>query len=211
MTFSVVVFDPKSQKLGIAVATCNFAVGALVPHLKSGVGAIATQASTNPYLGTKGLEKMVKGDSLKESLLSVLEEDSGKNLRQLHGVDFFGNSWAWTGIETIEWAGHIFGKNFSVAGNMLAGEEVLKACLKVIESQTTLPLEEKLLLALQAGENEGGDKRGRQSAAILTIVDKPFPYCNLRVDDHEDPLSELERLLKEFRKPYYQGFISNIP
>jgi len=211
MTFSVVVFDPKSQKLGVAVATCHFAVGALVPHLKSGVGAIATQAATNPYLGLKGLEMMDKGGSLKESLFTVLEEDSEKNSRQLHGVDYLGNSWAWTGNDTVEWAGHIKGKNFSVAGNMLVGEKVIKECVDVLESNEFLPLEEKMLLALQAGENAGGDKRGRQSAALLTIIDKPFPFCHLRVDDHKDPLFELERLLKEFRKSYYQDFLLDIP
>jgi len=211
MTFSVVVFDPKSQKLGVAVATCHFAVGALVPHLKSGVGAIATQASTNPYLGLKGLEMMARGGPLNESLFSVLEEDSEKNSRQLHGVDYLGNSWAWTGKDTVEWAGHIKGKNFSVAGNMLVSEKVIKECADVIESNDRLPLEEKMLLALQAAEYAGGDKRGRQSAALLTILDRPFPYCHLRVDDHKNPLSELERLLKEFRKSYYQDFLLDIP
>ena len=211
MTYSVVVCDPKSKKLGVAVATCHFAVGALVPHLKAGVGAIATQAATNPYLGINGLEKMAEGESIEQSFFSVLEGDSEKDSRQLHGVDYLGNSWAWTGNTTIEWAGHINGKNFSVAGNMLAGEKVVKACVDAIESNKLLPLEERMLRALQAGESAGGDKRGRQSAALITIKDQPFPYCNIRVDDNKDPLTELERLLKEFRESYYQEFISAIP
>ena len=211
MTYSVVVCDPKSKKLGVAVATCHFAVGALVPHLKAGVGAIATQAATNPYLGINGLEKMAEGESIEQSFFSVLEGDSEKDSRQLHGVDYLGNSWAWTGNTTIEWAGHINGKNFSVAGNMLAGKKVVKACVDAIESNKLLPLEERMLRALQAGESAGGDKRGRQSAALITIKDQPFPYCNIRVDDNKDPLTELERLLKEFRESYYQEFFSAIP
>ena len=211
MTFSVVLCDPKSRKLGVAVATCNFAVGALVPFLKSGVGALATQASTNPHLGLNGLENMANGDSLNDALFSTLEQDPKINSRQLHGVDCSGNSWAWTGKDTVGWAGHITGKYFSVAGNMLVGEKVIKACVDAIESNTNFPLEEKMLIALKAGENEGGDKRGRQSAALLTVIDQPFPFCHLRVDDHKDPLSELDRLLKEFRKPYYQDFLIEIP
>ena len=211
MTFSIVVCDPKSKTLGVAVATCHLAVGALVPHLKSGIGAIATQAATNPYLGLKGLEKMTSGYSLKDSLLTALNEDSAKDSRQLHGVDVSGNAWAWTGKDTVEWSGHKYGKNFSLAGNMLVGEQVLEACFEVIKSKKDEPIEERLLQALKAGEAVGGDVRGRQSAALLTIKDQPFPFCHLRVDDNRDPLSELEHLLQEFRRPYYQEFLDAIP
>ena len=211
MTFSIVVRDPDTNKLGIAVATCHLAVGALVPHLKSGIGAIATQAATNPHLGLKGLEKMSSGNTLKDSLIESLNEDLAKDSRQLHGVDVSGNSWAWTGKDTVKWSGHKFGKNFSLAGNMLAGEQVLDACYDVIKSRKKEPIEEILLQGLKAGEAAGGDVRGRQSAALLTIKDQPFPFCNLRVDDSKDPLSELEHLLQEFRLPYYQEFIDAIP
>jgi len=211
MTFSIVLCDPKSKTLGVAVATCHFAVGALVPHLKSGIGAIATQAATNPYLGLKGLEKMASGYSLKDSLFAALKEDPAKDSRQLHGVDVLGNAWAWTGKDTVEWSGHKCGKNFSLAGNMLVGEQVLEACFEVIKSKKDEPIEERLLRALKAGEAVGGDVRGRQSAALLTIKNQPFPFCHLRVDDNKDPLSELEHLLKEFRRPYYQDFLDAIP
>ncbi|MDC0246827.1 DUF1028 domain-containing protein [Deltaproteobacteria bacterium] len=211
MTFSIVVFDKDSKKLGIAVATCHLAVGALVPHLKSGLAAIATQAATNPYLGLKGLEKMSNGYSLKDALMASLSEDVAKDSRQLHGVDVLGNAWAWTGKDTVQWSGHKIGTNFSLAGNMLVGEQVLEACHGVIKSRNQEPLEEILLEGLKAGEAVGGDVRGRQSAALLTIKDQPFPFCHLRVDDSRDPLSELEHLLKEFRKPYYQEFIDAIP
>ena len=156
MTFSIVLCDPKSKTLGVAVATCHLAVGALVPHLKSGIGAIATQAATNPYLGLKGLEKMTSGYSLKDSLLTALNEDSAKDSRQLHGVDVSGNAWAWTGNDTVEWSGHKYGKNFSLAGNMLVGEQVLEACFEVIKSKKEEPIEERLLQALKAGEDTTG-------------------------------------------------------
>ena len=211
MTFSIVLCDPKSKTLGVAVAICHFAVGALVPHLKSGIGAIATQAATNPYLGLKGLEKMASGYSLKDSLFAALKEDPAKDSRQLHGVDVLGNAWAWTGKDTVEWSGHKCGKNFSLAGNMLVGEQVLEACFEVIKSKKDEPIEERLLKALKAGEDVGGDVRGRQSAALLTIKNQPFPFCHLKVDDNKDPLSELEHLLKEFRRPYYQDFLDAIP
>ena len=201
----------RSNKLGVAVATCHLAVGALVPHLKSGIGAIATQAATNPYLGLKGLEKLSRGYSLKDSLIESLNEDLDKDSRQLHGVDVSGNAWAWTGKDTVEWSGHKFGKNFSLAGNMLVGEQVLEACYEVIKSRNKEPIEEILLQGLKAGEAAGGDVRGRQSAALLTIKDQPFPFCHLRVDDNRDPLSELEHLLQEFRQPYYQEFLDAIP
>jgi len=148
---------------------------------------------------------------LKDSLLTSLNEDLAKDSRQLHGVDVSGNAWAWTGKDTVEWSGHKFGKNFSLAGNMLVGEQVLEACYEVIKSRNKEPIEEILLQGLKAGEAAGGDVRGRQSAALLTIKDQPFPFCHLRVDDNRDPLSELEHLLQEFRQPYYQEFLDAIP
>ncbi|MEC8254723.1 MAG: DUF1028 domain-containing protein, partial [SAR324 cluster bacterium] len=122
-----------------------------------------------------------------------------------------GNFWAWTGTNAQNWAGHIGAKNVSVAGNFLAGPAVLQACMESLQSSTDRSLESRLLQALFAGEEAGGDKRGRQSAALLTIREQPFPWCNLRVDDHPDPLMELTRLLKEFKEPYYQDFIREIP
>ena len=137
-------------------------------------------------------------------------EDPEAGLRQLHGLDASGKSWAWSGKQTKKWAGHQCGENYSVAGNMLTGPEVVETCVESLLKNTDLPLEEKLLKALQAGEQAGGDRRGKQSAALLTVRHQPFTWCNLRVDDHPEPLSELERLFSEFRKPYYQEFVSVI-
>ncbi len=211
MTYSLVVKDPDQPHFGVAVATKHFAVGALVPHLRHGVGAVATQAATNPHLGLNSLTRLTAGMALPEALQATLDEDPDADLRQLHGVDAQGRSWAWTGSGTQPWAGHQFGTNYSVAGNLLAGPEVVAACVASLEASLDQPLEVRLLHALQAGEAAGGDKRGRQSAALLTIREQPFPWCHLRVDDHPDPLSELQRLLQEFHQPYYQDFICAIP
>ena len=210
MTFSIVLRDEQDNSFGVAVATRHFAVGALVPHLHCGVGALASQAMSNPYLGLRGLEHLAAGESVEVALQAVLSEDRQADFRQIHGVDAEGNSWAWTGTETQDWAGHECGENFSVAGNMLAGSKVVPACAQALRETQDWKLEERLLHALQAGEQAGGDKRGRQSAALLTIRQHPFPWCNLRVDDHKNPLPELERLLMEFRQPYYQNFIMQI-
>ena len=210
MTFSIVLRDPEENSFGIAVATKHFAVGALVPHLRSGVGAVAVQASTNPHLGLSGLEQLASGKNIEQALKTVLAEDPEAGLRQLHGLDASGKSWAWSGKQTKKWAGHQCGENYSVAGNMLTGLEVVETCVESLLKNTDLPLEEKLLKALQAGEQAGGDRRGKQSAALLTVRHQPFTWCNLRVDDHPEPLFELERLFSEFRKPYYQGLVTAI-
>ncbi|MGA0258617.1 MAG: DUF1028 domain-containing protein [bacterium] len=211
MTYSIVLRDPVKNHFGIAVATKHFAVGALVPHLAAGIGAIATQSTTNPHLGLQGLAAMAKGQLVQDALEQALEQDTSPQKRQVHGVDGHGNSWAWTGAEAQPWAGHVGGENFSVAGNCLAGSFVLAACVESLKLSTDRSLESRLLQALFAAEEAGGDKRGRQSAALLTMREQPFPWCNLRVDDHPDPLMELTRLLKEFKEPYYQEFIREIP
>ena len=211
MTYSIILRDPEKNHFGIAVATKHLAVGARVPFLEAGFGAIATQSTTNPYLGLKGLASLRSGEPIESALRSALAGDDDPESRQLHGLDKSGNFWAWTGTNAQNWAGHIGAKNVSVAGNFLAGPAVLQACMESLQSSTDRSLESRLLQALFAGEEAGGDKRGRQSAALLTIREQPFPWCNLRVDDHPDPLMELTRLLKEFKEPYYQEFIREIP
>lgn len=211
MTFSIAVKEPGKPYFGVAVATKHFAVGALVPHLLTGTGAIATQANTNPYLGIQALTRLKSSDTIKEALSYALKHDPDPESRQVHGVDSAGRSWAFTGKDAYPWKGHLCGENYSIAGNLLAGKDVLTACEAALNQNQNLAMEERLLLALQAGEDAGGDARGKQSAALLTVREHAFPWCNLRVDDHPDPLTELARLLKEFRKSYYQNFIRQIP
>ena len=210
MTYSIVLRDPEKNHFGIAVATKHLAVGARVPFLKTGVGAIATQSTTNPYLGLQALAAMSSGESIEFAIKGVIAADDDPHSRQLHGLDANGNFWAWTGTNAENWAGHLGTKNVSVAGNFLAGPEVLDACMESLRFSTDRSLESRLLQALFAGEEAGGDRRGRQSAALVTIRSQPFPWCNLRVDDNADPLVELTRLFEEFKKPYYQDFISLI-
>ena len=140
MTFSIVLRDSEENSFGIAVATKHFAVGALVPHLRSGVGAVAVQAFTNPHLGLSGLEQLASGKNIEQALKIVLAEDPEADLRQLHGLDTSGKSWAWSGKQTKKWAGHQCGENYSVTGNMLIGLEVVETCVVSLLENTDLPL-----------------------------------------------------------------------
>lgn len=194
MTYSIVARDPKSGDFGIAVASRFFAVGALVPHMEGGVGAIATQAFVNPLYGTMGLEMLKSGRGTMEIIDELLEMDQGNHSRQLHLIDHSGQNTAHTGDQCIDWAGHLVADNVSVAGNMLAGPAVVEETLEDYLKNNELPLVERLLSAMEAGENAGGDKRGRQSAALRIVKTESHPWLDLRVDDHADPLPELRRL-----------------
>jgi uncharacterized Ntn-hydrolase superfamily protein len=203
MTFSIVIYDPNEEAWGVGVASKFLAVGAFVPWLKPGVGAIATQALANLEYGVKGLELLEKYNA--DQVLKILtSSDPLREKRQVGIVDSKGNASAFTGKECYPYAGHIIGNNFTVQGNILAGEEVLEAMAKEAEGRGRIY--ERILRALKSGESKGGDRRGKQSAAII-IVKKPNKsekeldplivgkYVDLRVDDNPDPLSELERLL----------------
>mgnify|MGYP005841357259 CR=1 FL=1 len=193
MTWSILVRDPRSGLFGIAVATRFFAVGALVPHA-SPHGAVATQALVNPTYGPRGLRLLAEGVAPEMAVATLVGLDAGREHRQVHLVDRDGRSARWTGSACVDWCGHRAADGVSLAGNMLAGPAVLEATLETWLAATDLPLVARLLAAMRAGEAEGGDKRGRQSAAILVQGSEPWPRLSLRVDDHEDPLAELERL-----------------
>lgn len=200
MTFSIVIFDPNQEAWGVGVASKYLAAGAVVPWAKPGVGAIATQAFANTRYGPEGLSLLEKYDA-KEVVMRLVEADSNREVRQLGVVDSKGNAYAFTGKKCHEYAGHIIGNNYSVQGNILAGEEVLEAMAKVAESRG--PIQRKILDALRVGESKGGDRRGRQSAAILIVKESDAEtgpmavgrYVDLRVDDHENPLQRLGELL----------------
>ncbi len=194
MTWSIVARDPQTGRVGIAVATRAFAVGARVPHIRSGVGAVATQALTNPYFGPRGLALLAAGASADDCVRMLLAADEGRDHRQLHVMDKQGRFAAATGKSCVDWCGHLVRDTFSVAGNMLAGEAVIDRSATVYEKNAGLPLARRLILALQAGEEAGGDKRGKQSAALLIHDSEDHAATDIRVDDHEDPLAELERL-----------------
>jgi len=194
MTWSIIAKDSATGQFGIAVATKFFAVGARVPHIAAGVGAIATQALVNPYYGIDGLKLLREGGKPRDIVETLIAADAGRESRQLHVMDAGGHIASHTGRECVDWCGHIEGTGFSIAGNMLAGARVLNDAAKTYIEGERLPFAQRLIAAMRSGEAAGGDKRGRQSAALLIYGNEEWSDLDLRVDDHADPLGELERL-----------------
>ena len=197
MTWSIIARDPASGAFGVAIATRFFAVGALCPHAESAVGALSTQALVNPHYGAQGLKLLREGLPAEAVVRRLVAPDEGREQRQLHVIDAAGRVAQHTGKSCIEWCGAIAGEGFSVAGNMLAGPRVIEDSAKAFEIRIDLPFAERLLAALDAGQAAGGDKRGRQSAALLIHSTEAYPQLSLRVDDHAEPLAELRRLYEK--------------
>jgi uncharacterized Ntn-hydrolase superfamily protein len=199
-TYSIVARDPNTGELGVAVQSRAFAVGSRVPHAKAGVGAIATQASTNVSYGVEGLALLEKGVAPEDVVRRLTEADDRRDRRQLAVLDVKGRVKAYTGSGTNTWAGHIEGENYSAQGNILAGQAVVKDMARAFE-QTKGELALRLMAALDAAQAAGGDKRGVQSAAMLVVkpIDGPDRtsdrWIDIRVDDSTNPLGELRRLL----------------
>jgi uncharacterized Ntn-hydrolase superfamily protein len=194
MTWSIIAKDNATGQIGIAVATKFFAVGARVPHIAPAIGGIATQALVNPYYGIDGLRLLREGRTPHDIVEILIAADAGHASRQLHILDAQGRIAAYTGKDCVDWCGHIEGDGFSIAGNMLAGDEVLDDTAKAFLADAGMPFARRLIAAMRAGEAAGGDKRGKQSAALLIYGEEEWSDLDLRVDDHVDPLSELERL-----------------
>lgn len=194
MTWSLIARDPATGAFGIAVATRFFAVGALCPHGEGGVGALATQALINPTFGPRGLRLLREQLPAQAVVDALIASDPGRDARQLHVHDARGGIAAYTGAGCIGWCGHAIHDTFSVAGNMLAGADVIDATARTYVERSDLPFAQRLIAALAAGEAAGGDKRGRQSAALKIFTTEEYPALDLRVDDHADPLAELARL-----------------
>lgn len=205
MTWSIVAHDAGTGAFAVAVTTCAFAVGASCPFVRAGVGAVSTQSITNRYLGPAVLDGMARGLSPAAAIEAALVGDDGKHLRQIHAVDRHGRTAAFTGRHCVEWAGEITSPWVSFAGNMLSGAAVLADTYAAFVTQAELPLAERMLIALEAGDAAGGDRRGRQSAAMVLTTTEDFPDLDLRVDDHDQPLEELRRLYEVWlreRAPY---------
>lgn len=198
-TWSIVARDAALGMFGVAVTTCRPSVGAVCPHVRADVGAISTQAATNPYWGTVGLDLLERGDDAATVLAKLAAADIGAAHRQWIAVGARGPGVAWTGGETVPWSGHRIGADYATAGNMLVGEPTIAETERAYIESDGEPLHERLMRALEAGQAAGGDKRGRQSAAMKVVVDEPFPALDLRVDDHPDPVAELRRLLGIWR------------
>jgi uncharacterized Ntn-hydrolase superfamily protein len=201
-TFSIVALDPETGDVGVAVQSKYFAVGAVVPWVRAGVGAVATQAAGRAAFGPEILEVLAGGVEPAEAVERVLAADEGRETRQLGVVDSTGRAAAFTGSECNEWAGHATGSGFAAQGNILAAEAVVSELARAF-SKTPGTLAERLVTALEAAQAAGGDRRGQQSAAL--VVERPggIPgsregidrIVDLRVDDHEEPIRELRRLL----------------
>ena len=210
MTWSIVARDPETGAFGVAIATRFFAVGALCPHARSGVGALATQALVNPTFGPRGLDLLEAGLPPAEVAARLLAADEGREHRQLHLIDERGRLAQHTGACCIGWCGHRGGVGYSIAGNMLAGGGVVEETAEAYEANGRLPLAERLIAALDAGQAAGGDKRGKQSAALRICTSEVYPRLDLRVDDHPEPLAELRRLY-EVSKHIFEPFMAFFP
>ena len=194
MTYSIIAKIPETNEVGIAVASRFFACGSLVPYVTSDV-VIASQAFVNPLWGSRALELLQQDIPFCDVLSILKKDDLAKEARQFHGISKTGDIVQHTGTECVDWAGHIKGKNVSVAGNMLAGPEVIEATLATWNANPDVSLEERLIRAMEAGEAAGGDKRGKQAAAMKIFRGQPYADLDLRVDDHADPLREIRRLM----------------
>lgn len=202
MTYSIVARDAATGQLGIAVASRFFAVGCAVPFIRGRVGAVATQAFVNPTYGPDGL-RLIEAGAPPEAIVPILTgRDDGHANRQFHLIDAQGRNAAFTGANCVDWCGHLVDDGVSVAGNMLEGPAVIAETLAAYQAAADKPLAERLLIAMQAGEDAGGDKRGKQSACLVIYRDQDYAWLDIRADDHADPLSELRRLYAVAQERY---------
>jgi uncharacterized Ntn-hydrolase superfamily protein len=192
-TFSIAGRDQDGH-LGVAVSSRVPAVGARCPFIHPGVAAISSQAYLNPYLGVEILDHLANGVPLEAAARSALDGDPGREWRQLVAIGATGSGFAFTGSETDPWAGHLTGADCAAAGNLLLGEATVHSMVESFESSADLDLPDRLLTALEAGQAAGGDRRGRQSAALVVYASEAVSYVDLRVDDHGDPVAEVRRI-----------------
>lgn len=210
MTYSLLARDEESGLFGLAVASKFFAVGAICPWSGGPHGAAMSQALPNPELGHRALGLLAEGHAAPDVVDMLSRMDPGVDQRQLHVIDAQGRTGAFTGESCIDWCGSVSAPGVSIAGNMLAGPDVVSATLSSWQENTGMPIVERLIAAMQAGEDAGGDKRGRQSIALRIQGPEVFPRLDLRVDDDEDPITELRRLY-EVAKLRFIPFSAGMP
>lgn len=207
-TFSIVARCPHTTMLGVAVSTAVPAVGAICPRILPGIGAASTQAWVNPYLAIDALQRLRSGDDPATALQAVLQHDDARDVRQLGLVDANGWAASWSGAGCTPWFGHVTGEGWAIQGNMLTGPDVLQAMRDAFLGNADDELAERLVLALEAGQAAGGDKRGKQSAALLVHGTDDYPFVDLRVDEHRAPIAELRRIWGIFQlqvRPFLAG------
>lgn len=209
-TFSIVARCPRTFMLGVAVSTAVPAVGAICPRIIPRVGAASTQAWVNPYLALNALARLQAGADAATAMQAALADDSATDVRQFGLVDAGGRAVAWSGSACTPWFGHHTGPGWAIQGNMLTGPEVLDDMRTAFVDSEDLDLPERLVLALEAGQHAGGDKRGKQSAAVLVYGSEDYPDVDVRVDEHPTPVAELRRVWEIYRQQVIP-FLSGMP
>lgn len=209
MTWSILARD-ESGYFGMAIASRFFAVGSLCVHSRRGVGALSSQALLNPLYGPAGLDFLAQHYSPEQTIEQLIQHDQGRDQRQLHILPFKGLPAAHTGSACVDWCGHLVEDSLSIAGNMLAGPKVLAHTAQAFKDTRGRPMGERLLAALDAGQDAGGDKRGKQAAALKIHRDEDYLQLDLRVDDHEEPFVELRRLYNKSLERF-QPFLECLP
>lgn len=200
MTFSVVARDARTGQIGVGAVTAMVGVGKLVPHARSRVGAVATQAMVNPYLAFDALDRLADGCGAREALDDVIAADPGRDFRQCGVLDASGRTAAWTGPRTPPWSGHLHGSDFAVQGNRLVGPQTLEAMVGAFRAAQDTELAWRIFRALQAGEETGADKDGALSATVTVMDTEAYPLWDLRVDHADDPVAALGALMEEFER-----------
>ncbi|MGH7805580.1 MAG: DUF1028 domain-containing protein [Candidatus Binatia bacterium] len=209
-TFSIAARCSRTGQLGVAVSTKVPGVGGICPFIAPGVGAVATQAWVNPYIGVRVLAALQKGMPAAEALQTVMVDEIDRELRQVGVVDARGRSESFTGKSTDPWTGHRNGPEYAIQGNMLVGEDTVLAMERAFLDAAAEPLGERLMLAIEAGQHAGGDKRGRQSASVKVFADEDYPIVDLRADEHPDPVAELRRIFEVAKRELFP-FIDVLP
>ncbi|MBI2739730.1 MAG: DUF1028 domain-containing protein [Rhodospirillales bacterium] len=209
MTWSIIFHEKSSGRIAIAVATKFFAVGARVPYIEPKKGAVCTQALMNPLYGPHGLRLIRENVGAADLVRILTTPDAGREHRQVHVMGADGKFAAHTGAECVPWCGHWIGEDMSVAGNMLAGPQVVSETVRYFRENAAMPLPRRLIGAMKAGEKVGGDRRGKQSAALVIYGNQDYSELDLRVDDHIEPLLELARLetVSRERWTHFRDFI----
>ncbi|HEV7300964.1 MAG TPA: DUF1028 domain-containing protein [Tepidisphaeraceae bacterium] len=207
MTFSIVARCARTNQLGAAAVTAMPAVGKLVTYVEAGVGAIATQASTNPYYGIDGLALLRTGRTADAVLKALLADDAHREVRQVGIVDADGQAVSFSGADNLDWRGHHIGDGFAVQGNRLTGPDVVDAIADTFANRADLDLAQRLLEAMEAGHAKGGDREEERSGHIFVFDQEQYPLCDLRVDDSDDPIAELHRLFGLYVKTLREQFL----
>ena len=209
MTWSILARDERGY-FGVAIASRFFAVGSLCVHTRRGVAALSSQALLNPLYGPAGLDLLAQQMTPEQTIATLIASDQGREQRQLHILPYQGMPAAHTGAHCVDWCGHLLEDGLSVAGNMLAGPKVIEHTAQAFKDTRGKPLAERLLIAMDAGQAAGGDKRGKQAAALKIHNDEDYLQLDLRVDDHEEPFFELRRLYNKSLERF-QPFLECLP